>query len=50
MEEDPEMRNYYARHNNGLDTDYDGIGNQGRFVDIKDKRKRRKKRNAKQRV
>ena len=50
MENDPEMRNYYARHNNGLDTDYDGIGNQGRFVDVKDKRKRRKKRNAKQRV
>ena len=42
MENDPEMRNYYARHNNGLDMDYDGIGNQGRFVvDVNDKRKKK---------
>ena len=37
LEGDPEMRDYYARHNNGLDMDYDGMGNQGRFPDKKKK-------------
>ena len=42
MENDPEMRNYYARHNNGLDMDNNGIGNKVRFeVYVKDKRKKR---------
>ena len=41
MENDPELRGYYNRHHN-YDADYDGIGNQGRFVvDVKDKRKKR---------
>jgi hypothetical protein len=39
LEGDPEMRDYYARHNNGLDMDYDGIGNQGRFPSTKKKKK-----------
>ena len=37
LEGDPEMRDYYARHNNGLDMDYDGIGDQGRFPSKKKK-------------
>ena len=40
MENDPELRSYYARHGQGDLMDYDGMGNQGRFVvDVNDKRK-----------
>ena len=28
---DPELRNYYARHGQGDLYDYDGMGNYGRF-------------------
>jgi len=42
MENDPELRNYYSRHNNGMDMDYDGIGNQGRVPSHKKKTKNRK--------
>ncbi len=31
MLNDPEMRNYYARHGQGDLMDYDGMGNYGRF-------------------
>ena len=42
MERDSELQNYYARHNNGLDMDYDGMGNQGRGPTPKKKTKNRK--------
>ena len=42
MERDSELQNYYARHNNGLDMDYDGMGNQGRVPSKKIKSKNRK--------
>ena len=42
MERDSELQNYYARHNNGLDMDYDGMGNQGRVPTPKKKTKNRK--------
>ena len=32
MLNDPELRNYYSRHGQGDFIDYDGIGNQGRFL------------------
>ncbi len=42
MENDPELRSYYARHGQGDLMDYDGMGNQGRFVvDVNDKRKKK---------
>ena len=31
MENDPELKSYYARHGQGDLMDYDGMGNQGRF-------------------
>ena len=42
MERDSELQNYYARHNNGLDMDYDGMGNQGRVPSKITKSKNRK--------
>lgn len=42
MERDSELQNYYARYNNGLDMDYDGMGNQGRVPTPKVKSKNRK--------
>ena len=42
MENDPELKSYYARHGQGDLMDYDGMGNQGRFVvDVNDKRKKK---------
>ena len=38
MLNDPEMRNYYARHGQGDLMDYDGMGNQGRFPKQKKKK------------
>ena len=37
LDGDPEMRDYYSRHNNGVDMDYDGMGDQGRFPSKKKK-------------
>ena len=42
MENDPELKSYYARHGQGDLMYYDGMGNQGRFVvDVNDKRKKK---------
>ena len=42
MENDPELKSYYARHGQGDLMDYVGMGNQGRFVvDVNDKRKKK---------
>jgi hypothetical protein len=47
FENDPEMKGYYSRHNMPDSIDYDGIGNQGRFPEIKEPKKRPTKRKAK---
>ena len=44
MLNDPELRNYYSRHNMPDDVDYDGHGNYGRFpANPYDKKKKKKK-------
>ena len=44
MLNDPELRNYYSRHNMPDDMDYDGHGNYGRFpLNPYDKKPKRKK-------
>jgi len=43
MLRDPELRNYYARHNEADFIDYDGHGNYGRFPKDKSKKQRTKK-------
>jgi hypothetical protein len=42
MLNDPELRNYYSRHNMPDDIDYDGHGNWGRFPDHPHKKKKKK--------
>lgn len=39
MLNDPELRNYYANHNEADFIDYDGHGNYGRFPNNKNKNK-----------
>lgn len=42
MLNDPEMRNYYARHGQGDLMDYDGMGNYGRFPSDEESKPKRK--------
>ena len=48
MMNDPEMRNYYARHGQGDLMDYDGMGNYGRFpnTEMPTPKRRKKKSNT----
>ena len=50
MLNDPELRNYYSRHNMPDNMDYDGHGNYGRFPPNPYEKKRKKKKGSQSRV